>query len=216
MNLHRAGKMSDWNRRPRSEWNVFQKVAGATHGVITPGNFLTILGGTFVAAGLVDVYHGKTRRGVWKIGLGRMIDIADGIAADKTGTKSPLGEALDATVDKIAMAGILAVFYKKGIISRQTALHIGAQNLANTAITATAKMLDLDIHPSKQGKHTMLLQGMAVGLNGLGQAAYEEGDWYKANQLRLCADICEIGAAGKGIAATAGYIQELREQRAAA
>ena len=214
MNLHRANNVADWEKIESSRRNRFQKIAAATGGIVTPGNALSFIGGAFVGAGLVDVYRGEnTRRGVWKIGIGRAIDVIDGIAADKSGTKSPLGEAVDATVDKFAMAGILAVFVKKDIISRSTFWHIASQNLANIAITGAAHVLDTGIHPSAAGKQAMLLQGMTLGFNGLAAAADEDSDIYKANQFRLIANLCEIGAAGKGAVATAGYAFDLCEAR---
>ncbi len=206
--MHRAGKVADWETIEPHRWSKSQKLAAATGGVVTPGNILSVVGGVFVAAGLIDVYQGKkTRRGVWKIGIGRAIDVIDGIVADRTETKSPIGEAVDATIDKLAMAGIVAVFAKKNIISKRTAWHIITQNAANVAITGVARALDIDIHASAAGKQAMLLQGMTLGFNGLAAAAEEESETYKANQLRLIANICEIGAAGMGARATAGYVR---------
>jgi len=211
MNLHRVNKVPDWEKVHPSRRKRLQKIAAATGGIATLGNVLTIAGATCVASGLIDVHQGRTRRGTWKIGIGRVIDIFDGIVADKTQTKSPLGEALDATVDKVAMAGIVFVFAKKNIISKRTAWHIATQNLANVAVTGAARALDIDIHPSAAGKQTMLLQGMTLGFNGLATAAEEDSDTFKANQLRLIANLCEIGAAGKGAKATAGYVRDLAE-----
>lgn len=213
--MHRVGRLADWEKKPSSEWNIFQKVAGATKGVVTPGNFLTVMGGACVASGLVDVYNGKTKWGTWKIGVGRLADVFDGTAADATGTKSSLGEMLDATVDKLTMFGIVVVFCKKEIISKRTAAHIIVQNFANVATTAVAKQLDLEIHPSEMGKKTMVLQGMTLGFNGLAAAASDSGNLERAEQLKLCANICEIGAVATGASASTGYAAEVYEQIAA-
>lgn len=215
MNLHRAEKLADWEKVPASEWNIFQRVAAATHGVVTPGNFVTIMGGACVASGLVDVYNGKTKRGTWKIGIGRVADAFDGGAADITGTKSRFGEMLDATVDKLAMLGIVGVFYKKNIISRGTALHIVGQNLVNVATTAVAKQYDAEIHPSAMGKKTMLLQGMTLGFSGLSEAAVESGNFERAQELQVCADVFQLGAAVTGAAASIRYATDTYEQIAA-
>jgi len=211
MNLHRASRVPDWEKVEPSERNVFQKVAAATGGVVTPGNFLTAMGGVCVGSGLIDVYNGKTKRGTKKIGIGRAFDIA----ADVTGTKSPLGEVFDATLDKVAMLGIVAVFCKKGIISKRTAAHLVIQNGVNVVTTAVAKYNDVELHPSAMGKKTMALQGMTLGFSGLARAAVEEGNFERADQLQLCADICELGAAATGIATSAGYAHEVYEQVAA-
>ncbi len=212
MNLHRAESTADWDKCRPSERNIFQKVAATTKGVVTPGNFLTLMGGACVGSGLVDVHNGKTKRGTWKIGIGRVADIFDGAVADITGTKSSLGEMLDATVDKLTMLGIVAVFCKKDIISKRTAVHIIGQNFANVATTAVAKQLDLEIHPSEMGKKTMVLQGMTLGFNGLAAAAFDKGNLERADQLNLCATICELGAAATGAQASIGYATEVYEQ----
>ncbi|MCA9313539.1 hypothetical protein KDA08_04485, partial [Candidatus Saccharibacteria bacterium] len=59
------------------------------------------------------------------------------------------------------------------------------------------------------GKQAMLLQGMTLGFNGLAAAMEDDSELYKANQLKLMANICEIGAAGKGLQATLGYLSEI-------
>jgi phosphatidylglycerophosphate synthase len=178
MNLHRSDNIADWEKFDIEKLNIFQKVASKTRGVITPGNILSITGGLMVVSGLVDIYSGdKERRGIWKVGVGRLIDVIDGVVADKTGTKSPLGEAVDASVDKLAMAGIVGVFVRREIITKQTAKHILAQNISNIAITGLARSTGADLHPSSSGKQAMLLQGMTLGFSGMARVS-EEGEIY--------------------------------------
>jgi len=210
MNLHRVEGVADWAKPNLPKLSKIQKIASRTSGIITPGNVLSVTGGLFVVSGLVDIYRGDDmKRGIRKVGIGRAIDIIDGIVADKTGTKSPLGEAVDATIDKLAMAGIVSVFVKKDIISKSTAKHILVQNIANIAITGVGRLNGAELHPSASGKQAMLLQGMTLGFNGLAAAMEGDGEMYKANQLKLMANICEIGAAGKGVQATVGYLREI-------
>lgn len=210
MNLHRVEGVADWAKPNLPKLSKIQKIASKTNGTITPGNILSVTGGLFVVSGLVDIYRGdEMKRGIRKVGIGRAIDIIDGIVADKTGTKSPLGEAVDATIDKLAMAGIVSVFVKKDIISKSTAKHILVQNIANIAITGVGRLNGAELHPSASGKQAMLLQGMTLGFNGLAAAMEGDGEMYKANQLKLMANICEIGAAGKGVQATVGYLREI-------
>jgi phosphatidylglycerophosphate synthase len=215
MNSHRADRVADWNKVEPSKRNVLQKVAAATRGVVTLGNVATVTGGAFVAAGLIDVHNGRTKKGVRKIAVGRLFDIGDGILADWSKTKSPLGEALDASVDKAAMLGIVLVFCKKDIISKQTAAHVLAQNFTNVCITAVAQQSDVELHPSVFGKRTMALQGALLGFSGLAQAAFDEGNEERSWQLNTCANICELGAAVTGIATSAGYAHEVYDQVAA-
>ena len=92
MNLHRVEGVADWAKPNLPKLSKIQKIASKTNGTITPGNILSVTGGLFVVSGLVDIYRGdEMKRGIRKVGIGRAIDIIDGIVADKTGTKSPLG-----------------------------------------------------------------------------------------------------------------------------
>jgi phosphatidylglycerophosphate synthase len=209
VNSHTVGKQADWEKVEPSEWNVFQRWASRTNGILTPGNVVTVLGAVTVTSGLIDIHRGETRKGTYKVGAGRLLDILDGIVADVTKTKSPLGEALDATVDKIVMLGILRTLYKKEVINKETYRHILRQNLANVAITGAAKLIDAEIHPSVEGKHTMLCQGTSLGLYSLARANEEEGNLERAKELELGAQIFELAAVKLGRSATDGYMQDL-------
>lgn len=209
MNLHTVGRQADWEKVDPSERNVFQRWASRTHGILTPGNVITVLGAATVTSGLIDIHRGETRKGTYKVGSGRLLDILDGIVADITKTKSPLGEALDATVDKIVMLGILRTLYKKEVINKETYRSILHQNMANVAITGVARVIDAEIHPSVEGKHTMLCQGTSLGLYSLARANQEEGNLERAKELELGAQIFELAAMKLGQSATDGYMQDL-------
>lgn len=209
MNLHRTGKQADWEKVDPSEWNLFQRLASKTHGILTPGNVITVLGAATVTSGLIDIHRGETRKGTYKVGAGRLLDILDGIVADATKTKSPLGEALDASMDKLVMFGILRTLYKKEVINKETYHQILRQNLANVAITGVARVIDAEIHPSEDGKHTMLCQGTSLGLYSLARANEEEGNLERAKELELGAQIFEFAAMKLGKSATDGYFQDL-------
>jgi len=51
-NLHRTGNQAQWAATPEAERNVFQKVAGWTHGILTLANLATGLGVVKVFEGL--------------------------------------------------------------------------------------------------------------------------------------------------------------------
>lgn len=208
MNLHRAA-IPDWEKCEHSELTRTQKIAKYTGGIVTPGNVITLLGATIAVSGLIDIKNGDTKKGTFKLGVGRVFDILDGFVADKTGTKSPVGEFADASVDKLVTLATLRVMRKRGIISELTYKHILGQNVANTAITAVATLIGAEVHPSKSGKHAMAAQGMVLGLNSLAMVSEEDGDFEKAADLRTGAMVFELIAAYKGARATRGYANDL-------
>lgn len=163
MDLHRAGKIPDWEKTPASEHTIFQKVAAKTRGIVTPGNAVSVAGLLLTHNGLVDIKRGNTVFGTAKVAVGRAMDIADGYVADKTGTKSSIGEKVDATIDKILMADALWILHQKDIVPTKAAVIIGAQNIINTIATGVATFRSNEIHSSREGKITTVMQWAAVG-----------------------------------------------------
>jgi phosphatidylglycerophosphate synthase len=163
MNLHRTEKKPQWESTPEAERNVWQRIAQATKGMVTPANAISLLGLGLTASGLQDFKRGARQQAVAKIILGRACDIADGYVADKTKTKSPIGEAVDATVDKISMAHGLYVLRETDTLPVFTTASFFTQNVINTAATAVAKKRGVELHPSAEGKITTLMQWAAIG-----------------------------------------------------
>src|SRR5579862_7066069 len=109
MNMHRAGAEGQWASVPPENQNPFQKVAAATKGIVTPGNAVSIAGAGLVATGLKNIATGETAKGVIQVGAGRAADLLDGTAAEATGTKSPIGEAVDVGVDKAELVAAVPI-----------------------------------------------------------------------------------------------------------
>lgn len=171
MNLHRANKKADWEYVTDGELNGFQRAAKRTDGIVTPGNAVSAIGAAFVLSGLHDVHRGKTKRGIIKIGVGRIGDLIDGTVADKTGTKGPKGEAVDAGIDKALIASALPVLVERGGLPKYAAGAIAIQNAASAAIATKAKQEGVTLHPSEKGKNAVFGQWGAVGLFGLAEVA---------------------------------------------
>lgn len=152
MNLHRAGNAADWDTTPRHKRNFWQRIAARTGGVGTPGNVLSIGGFCLVALGLWIVAAHGVWEGTLLVALGRLADILDGIIAHYTGTKSPLGRALDATLDKIGALAALAVFGADNIMPLWIAIAILVQNIATIAVGIYAPWKRVVLNPSKEGK----------------------------------------------------------------
>jgi phosphatidylglycerophosphate synthase len=94
-----------------------------------------------------------------------LLDVADGIVADKTGTKSPLGEIFDAVADKFETLFTIAAI----IVTDSTNLWVIVALIIPQAIIPLLifykKQKGIGIHPTRAGKASMALTW--VGIVGL-------------------------------------------------
>lgn len=185
--MHRVkdGK-ADWENIPREEWNPAQKIAAATHGIITPANALdaaslvanTIINEKMIIGGHKQMLEAADandksafRAGATKkmaglaIGLpiSTLTDLFDGMLADKTGTKSPIGEAADAGNDAIRAVEILETLLRTGDISKAEALVIGGPKILNGAAMANEKLRGREFHSSFGAKAAEAARDAFVG-----------------------------------------------------
>lgn len=160
LHLHRANVKPDWELAARR--NIWQRWAARSHGLLTLPNLTSILGAAFVGAGLAYIPQGRLWLGFILMGIGRVLDVLDGFLAEKTGTKSPLGESLDATLDKLAVFAALLVFTGVGILPWPFALLIGLENAATSLVSLVAKSLRQVIHPGRAGKVGTAIEWLAL------------------------------------------------------
>lgn len=208
MKLHRVGKLPDWETVPSRDRNVFQKVAAKSRGVITPGNVATLWGAFMVGSGLKDISGREVTKGVFKVSLGRVADLFDGLAAETTGTKSPLGEGADVVTDKLETAAALPVLVKADILPMPPAGLIFAQNMANTVFSVVAKCRGIELHSSREGKRSTFGQWATMGFYGLAAAAREKDYDSLAQGLRAAGQASAAATAVLGTKALAGYARE--------
>jgi phosphatidylglycerophosphate synthase len=152
MKLHRADDLPDWEPVAAEKRTAWQRLAANTQGVVTPGNATSVVGFGFVAAGLWYLSQDRVLAGLITITIGRLLDIADGAIADRTGTKSPLGESVDAALDKLAIFGALIVGTAVGILPLPIAVLIGIEGAVVAGISLAAHSLRRRIHPERIGK----------------------------------------------------------------
>ena len=185
--------------------NIWQRVAKKTHGVITPANVVSLAGLAITISGLQDFKRGDKKKAITKVISGRLCDIADGYVAERTKTKSPLGEAVDATVDKISMAHGLYVMSKTHTLPPLASASFLSQNVINTAATALSKKRGIELHPSAEGKITTLLQWAAIG--GYAIASTEK---YNSDQsmVKIGSDVLASTAAAIGAVVNIQYVAQ--------
>lgn len=195
MDLHRAGKVPDWELVDPSQWNEYQQRAAATNGWDTPGNRETLKGGAEVTLGLICVARGETLLGTLLVGHGRYRDIKDGKIAQATGTKGPKGEMLDATIDTIIMFGALPVLAKRHILSPIETTALTALHSTKSAFTLIAKAKENEIHPPRSAKMGALFQWVGIGVKSLAEVARQHG----ADRVGAPLDLMGNGAMGVGL-----------------
>lgn len=157
MNLHRISDRAEWQTIPPSGHNKWQKIANATVGTVTPGNSMTIVGLALSVVGLLALVDKSYLVAFGLIATGRLFDLADGWVADKTKTKSPLGEALDASVDKIITIATLITFALVQIVNLYILAILLLPHVVISIIFVLKRRRGVRFHPSKLGKCSMAL-----------------------------------------------------------
>ena len=165
MDLHRTTGKPDWETIPAKERTSIQKIAFATHGIVTPPNIITFIGLGIVLYGLYALLQQDYWVGLIALAVGRLLDIADGLVAQKTGTKSPLGELLDATVDKIGTLLTFVVLYIAAISSWWLITLLLLPQVIIPLVSLYKKSQKKELHPTRVGKLSMA--SLWVSLVGL-------------------------------------------------
>lgn len=89
---------------------------------------------------------------------GRIDDLRDGRDADRTGTKSPKGEAIDAGLDGMLMFLAALVARQKEIVPPEAADKLMANTAVKGLATVTAKLTGHEIHTGRVGKYGTFLR----------------------------------------------------------
>jgi len=163
MKLHRAIR-SDWSNIAPQQRSILQRWAAGSRGIITPGNLITFIGAALVIGGLYELSEGRLISGASMIIIGRLADILDGMVADYTKTKSPVGEAVDASIDKILIIAALYVFLNKHLLPLPIGVVMAVHAVYSTGVTTVANRLHVHLHPSRAGKLGALFEWVCVGL----------------------------------------------------
>lgn len=155
MNLHRVGKQAEWESVAPSKRTRWQRLAAATHSVVTPGNFATLLGVALMVWGFRLIYTHNYAWAFTALLVGRLCDVLDGWLAEVTATKSPLGELLDAIVDKLAVLFTLIVFLTASIAPWWLLAAIILPQIIITVVGSMNYLGRRDQHASRAGKLSM-------------------------------------------------------------
>lgn len=202
MKLHRTDTKPDWENAESSKRNRWQQLAATTSGAITPGNIVTFIGIGLVGWGLFAIVNEQYWWGSGLIIIGRLCDLLDGWLAEATSTKSPLGELLDATIDKLGTILTIAVFYYAALAPWWALTLLLLPHIMIIFISLRARRSGVTLHPSKKGKLSMAI--LWVALFGLVLAKALE--WPVFSIGTVIVYITALLSILLGMAAASGYV----------
>jgi phosphatidylglycerophosphate synthase len=178
MQLHRA-RGNDWDTIATEQRNRWQAIASRTGGFVSPGNIITVIGGLLVAAGLILLaYQQNTWLAVALLLLGRLADLADGWTADRTGTKSPVGETFDAVIDKLELLGAVVVLWATALLPDVVFAALLLHVAYNSGLSVVERTRGRGLHPSRSGKLAAALEWIVIPLYVVDAGNHVRGGWH--------------------------------------
>lgn len=152
LNLHRTGAKADWEDVTPADRNAWQKLAASSRGILTPANAVSLAGAGLVLTGLIGLMNDLSLQNILLIIIGRLADFLDGYIADKTGTKSPLGETIDAGIDKLLAFAAIAGLWAAGLVPVAILALIFVHSVFNSLVGVAGKAGRRGLNPSREGK----------------------------------------------------------------
>lgn len=162
MNLHRTTGKPDWDNVSPATRSIFQKVAAATNGILSPANIISVLGLGLVVYGLVEIINQQFWLGLVFVAIGRLLDIVDGAVAEATHTKSPLGELVDASIDKIGTLLTIITLFVANIADWWVIVILLLPQVIIPVIIFFKRRKGINVHPTRVGKVSMALVWVSV------------------------------------------------------
>ena len=166
--------------------------------VFTPANAVSLIGLGLTIHGATEL---NSLQGVIEIGLGRAMDVLDGPIARRTHA-SRFGAALDAVSDKIAIGALIVGSWQYDTVPKPVIGLIAAQNVISAGISVYAEKQKLDMDSSKDGKHSMFLNILAMGSFALSSVVESAG---LERGLEVAGIAAAIGGLTLGTKAIIGY-----------
>ena len=205
MNLHRTTGRPDWANITLADRNAWQRLAMVSRGWLTPGNVITLSGLFIVIIGLYWLMSAHYWLALYALIVGRCFDLLDGWAAEATGTKSPLGEMLDAASDKIGTLLTLGAASLTSVAPWWLLLGLAIPHLIIAAISYAANRRGRRLHPSRLGKISMA----AAWIGLLGLIALQASSMPSVSIGLAVFIFCGLSI-GLGLAAASSYLKELK------
>ena len=202
MKLHRTTGKPDWANMNLSDMNNWQRLARKSQGVITPGNIVSILGLGLVLYGLWCVTGHNYKSGLIFLIVGRFADLVDGYLAEKTQTKSPLGEIIDAGIDKLGTLLTFIVLYAAHTAPWLILSLLLLPQIINSLFSVWAYKNNNRLHPSPIGKLSMAALLLSIAGLLLLKA------FYFTRLETISIDVVAVASAILGLVSSYGYARK--------
>lgn len=209
----RTAISADWAEVPPQRLNFWQRMAKRSYGFLTPGNVISVLGVILVYTGAVSIYRENVSVNITLIAAGRLLDLVDGFVADRTGTKSPLGEAIDVTADKVAAGIVLTIFFVQNLVPLTVLLVIAAQAIINATIALIAKLRRYPFHPSTLGKLSVGVAWVSLVTYALATLLRRHENFTASKLVYFLANLCVVLFIILGVKATYDYGSSLASRK---
>lgn len=205
MSLHALHKRAQWYGLPERERTKVQRLAARTQGVVTPANAISLVGALVTIAGLWLFVKEAALGGLMLVGIGRICDIADGHVARRTHTASPIGEGVDAALDKVVLLAAAVLLTWHGVLPLAPLIVLAVLQVGTAVLALAVRHDGTGLHPTRVGKYATFSLWVAVGLFMIASLASGTGHavWYGS------AYVCFV-------AALVGSTEALREYMRAA
>lgn len=205
------GSGNDWDHIVApAEPTKLQQLASKTHGIVTPGNGVTIVGLAGIETGAHLYRTGHETLGTILVAIFSAADGVDGAVAAKTDTRGNVGAALDATADKIAGASILGSLVHTGDIPKPLAAGIAITQAAIVAENIRITQRGGEPNPNWNGKIAAFAL-KAAGASYMIAGALKEHKKISSKVregFRIAGHVTAVGAIACGGIATMQYHQE--------
>lgn len=165
-----------------------------------------MLGLIIVLIGVWQLFTENIFIGTGLIVAGRLADIADGVVANRTKTKSPVGEAVDASVDKLEALIILVAVAALALAPIYVILLLALHHLANTALYILARKRGGRVHPNAIGKISTVLEWVALAGYIISNAASISSS--QASVIVMISFIFFITAIAMFVISTVEYVKQ--------
>lgn len=193
------------------ELTSLQKVAEATHGIITPANAITVLGIGLTALGCREFVAGNESLAVGIIAVGAACDALDGQVARRTRTANyQTGRYLDIGADGVKAAMLGGALYASGTYSGpELAMNYGPKALGWVANGVSRFVSHNDPKTSRLGKVAEVARWVAPGLAVASSLLADNGREAIGEVAKRASRVATVASCAIGLTAAAGYFKNL-------
>lgn len=174
--------------------------------IATLPNLISLTGAALAFHGST---HIETRTGLAETAVGRLLDLVDGQVARYTGQTSPLGEAVDSTLDKLAGLAIVTSEWRKNIAPKPALATMVGMNVFNSVATAVAmkRNPNQDLSATQNGKLAMAVQNAALAAYA-GAEVVRDANPTLSGRLRILGHAATtVGVGYFGVLAARDYLR---------